>query len=141
MHAPNIRRDGACQEQILELPFLLELYWRVPPIPGHGKLRQLGQGSSIEPLELSGEFRRTRNNRFHLLFAFSPSPVHRGFLARQIHLHLLKLLRDCSQPFVELRTHEILKDSRFLVVLAAQRKPGLRKQRHVYSQSFCQAGC
>jgi len=34
------------------------------------------------------------------------------------HLHLLKLLRDCGQPFVELRTHEILKDSRFLVVLA-----------------------
>jgi hypothetical protein len=35
-----------------------------------------------------------------------------------VRLHLLKLLRDCGQPFVELRTHEILKDSRFLVVLA-----------------------
>ena len=35
-------------------------------------------------------------------------------------LYLLKLFRDCGQPFVELRAHEILKDSRFLVVLAGQ---------------------
>ena len=49
------------------------------------------------------------------------------FFPHQVCLHLLKLLRDCSHAFMELRTREILKDSRFLVVVATQRKPGLRK--------------
>ena len=102
---------------------------------------QLGQGRTVQRLQFSGEFRRARNDDFHLLLAFCPGPVHRGFLARQVRLHVLKLLRDCDQPFVELRTHEILKDSRFLVVLAAECKPCLPQQRDVYSQGFCQAGC
>jgi hypothetical protein len=37
---------------------------------------------------------------------------------------------------VELRTREVLKDSRFLIVLSAQSQPSLAKQRHVHSQSL-----
>ena len=94
--------------------------------PTHSRARQIaaaGGGKGHTTLEFPSEFRRARNNRFHLLLAFGPGPVHRRFFPRQVCLHLLKLLGDCSHPFVKLRTHKILKDSRFLIVLAAQRKP------------------
>src|SRR5205085_12527427 len=79
------------------------------------------------------------DNRFDLLFALGPGPVHRRFFASQVRLHLLKLIPDCSHPLVKLRAGEILKDSRFLIVLSAQSQPGLTEQRHVYSQSFGKA--
>jgi hypothetical protein len=59
------------------------------PFPGQGKLRQLGQGSSIETLELSREFSRARNNRFDLLLEFDQSPVHCRFFPIHIYLHML----------------------------------------------------
>ena len=65
------------------------------------------------------------NERDEYVFENVGGAVHRGFFSRQIGLHCLKLLRNRCHPFMKLRAGEILKDSRFLIVLSAQSQSGL----------------